>query len=105
MFIAFKTMAHKQTDIARAAKLAAKFHGRAPSEFQHVRIPSMPAAVACIGRISVIQYIAERDGKTYEFRHAFKNSARPHLCVSPDGQSVYMIGGSWTFTQDGFVDS
>lgn len=98
-------MARKpKSDLDKAAALAAKFHGRAPTEFQRVRIPRMPDALACIGRISVVQYVAERDGKMYEFRHKFKVSARPHLCVSPDGQIVYMIGGSWTFTQDGFVD-
>jgi len=99
------TTARKNSDVAKAAALAAKFHGRAPTAYQQIKVKPMPKALACIGAVSVIQYVAERDGKVYEFRHAFKVSARPHLCVTPDGQSVYIIGGLCTFTQDGFEDN
>lgn len=90
--------------IALAAKTAKNFHGREPSEIRAVLMPKIPNAVACIGVVSVIQYVAERDGKTYEFRHAFKQHSRPHLCVTPDGKLVLMLGGAWVFTKDGFVD-
>ena len=90
-----------------AARLAERFTGRMPTEGEYriVEAPSMPESLAAIGKIFAIEYLAERDGKVYRFRHSFKASARPHLAVSPDGQFVTMIGGSWRFTEDGFIDT
>lgn len=91
-------------DVDRAESLAGRFTGRDPKPLKIIRRPHIPDALACIGRISVIQYIAERDGKTYEFRHPFRAASRPLLCVSPDGKTVLALGDGWTFTEDGFVD-
>jgi len=89
-----------------AAKLSHAFTGRKPhnSEYKSVPMPRLPKAMAAIGKIEAIEYIALRDGKEYIFRHQFKASSRPHLAVSPDGKIATMIGGSWIFTEDGFED-
>lgn len=89
-----------------AARLAERFHGRAPDvdEYQTIAKPKFPDAMACIGQIFAIEYLAERDGKEYRFRHVFKAKSRPQLAVSPDGKIASMLGGAWFFGEDGFED-
>lgn len=91
-------------DVQRGRKLYERFTGRAAEHERMIRRPELPDALTCIGEISVIQYVAERDGKAYEFRHPFRAKSRPLLCVTPDGKMVLALGGAWTFTEDGFVD-
>ena len=93
-------------DEAGAEKLATRFHGRAPDEKEYYRIsaPKLPKAMACIGKIFAVEYLAERDGKEFRFRHVFKAKSRPHLAVSPDGNIAAMLGGAWFFGEDGFED-
>lgn len=94
------------SDEAAARRLSARFVGREPAdeEFELVDFPDIPDSMANIGKVFAIEYLAERDGKEYRFRHEFKARSRPHLAVSPDGKIVTMIGGSWHFTEDGFED-
>jgi hypothetical protein len=94
-----------RADVSGAAKLAERFHGRAPEFEDTYEKPTIPDAMANIGAIYAIEYLAERDGKEYRFRHVFKQKSRPQLAVAPDGKFVTMIGGSWRFTEDGFEDS
>ena len=93
-------------DIAAARSLASRFHGRAPDDDELYRVskPHIPDALANIGQVFAIEYLAERDGKVYRFRHAFRAKSRPQLAVSPDGNFVTLIGGSWQFSEDGFID-
>lgn len=91
-------------DAHAAAKLYRRFAGKEPDSSAKTKKPAIPDALACIGQVSVIQYIAERDGVVNEYRHPFKARSRPHLCISPDGKLVLMLGGAFTFTEDGFVD-
>ena len=90
-----------------ARDLATRFHGRAPEagEVKRVTLPKIPKALVNIGKIFAIEYLAERDGKVYRFRHVFKAKSRPQLAVSPDGTFQTMIGGSWFFGEDGFEDT
>jgi len=93
-------------DAENAMKLAAKFHGREPSDYEYhtINVPNMPDSLACIGKVFAIEYVAERDGKEYRFRHVFKAKSRPQLAIHPDGSIATMIGGSWFFGPDGFED-
>lgn len=91
-------------DVAGASKLYRRFVGAEANTSAKMRKPFVPDALACIGQVTVIQYIAERDGQVHEYRHPFRARSRPHLCVSPDGKLVLMLGGAFTFTEDGFVD-
>jgi hypothetical protein len=91
-------------DADAAARLAERFHGRPPEDEFVFEKPKFPDAMANIGPVFAIEYLAERDGKEYRFRHVFKQRSRPHLAVAPDGKFVALIGGSWRFTEDGFDD-
>lgn len=91
-------------DASSAARLAERFNGRPPDWEMVLPKPEIPDSMAAIGDIFAIEYLAERDGKVYRFRHVFKARSRPQLAVSPDGDLALMIGGSWVFTEDGFED-
>lgn len=91
-------------DVSKGMKLFENFVGRPADRSELIPKPEIPDALVCIGEISVIQYVAERDGKEYEFRHPFAERARPKMCVFPDGTMVLMLGGAWRFTQDGYID-
>lgn len=89
--------------LAKGVALYRGFVGRAPAKAKMISFDP-PGALVAIGRVSVIQYVAERDGRMYEFRHPFKVSSRPHLAVTPDGSQAFMLGGAWKFSTDGFID-
>lgn len=91
---------------ADARRLVERFTGREvlPDEYELVPTPAPAKALAQIGKISAIEYVAFRDDKEYRFRHSFKARSRPALAVAPDGKTVTMIGGSWKFGEDGFED-
>lgn len=91
---------------ADARRLVENFTGRKveSDEYELVPTPAKVKALAQIGKISAIEYVAFRDDKEYRFRHVFKVRSRPALAVAPDGKTVTMIGGSWKFGEDGFED-
>lgn len=91
------------TDARRARRIFEAFTGRAVDRAETINLPALPKAVACVGEIVAVEYVAERDGETAIFRHAFKKSG-PLMCVFPDGKKVLMLGGAWKFTEDGYVD-
>lgn len=92
------------SDVNAGQKLYARFVGRGADRSMLIAKPRLPDALVCIGEISVIQYVAERDGEVAEYRHPFKKRSRPKMCVTPDGKMVLMLGGAWRFTQDGYID-
>jgi hypothetical protein len=93
-------------DVNKGLKLFEKFTGSPAGKRQRmIPRPELPDALVCIGDISLIRYVAERDGETFEFEHPFRARSRPLLCVTPDGKLVLALGGAWTFTEDGFVDT
>ena len=89
-----------------AESLATRFHGRAPSKSERMLTNvKLPDSMTRIGKIFAIEYIAERDGKDFRFRHVFKAKSRPHLVVDPTGKNLALaLGGAWEFTEDGFED-
>jgi len=96
----------ERTGAADARRLVERYTGRSvdPDEYELVPTPPKAKALAQIGKISAIEYVAFRDDKEYRFRHVFKSKSRPALAVAPDGKTVTMIGGSWKFGEDGFED-
>lgn len=92
------------SEVKAAERLHRAFVGRDAQERETINFPKVPSALVAFADVAAIEYIAERDGKVFRFRHPFKQKSRPLMCVSPDGKTVYMYGGAWTFTEDGFVD-
>lgn len=97
-------IASASRDARDAARFAEAFHGRAPTDEYIAKVPRLPSALANIGKIHAIEYIAERDGEVHTYRHVFKAASRPYLAVTPDGKQVQMLGGAFEFTDRGFVD-
>jgi hypothetical protein len=92
----------KAPDLTSAIRLYQGFTGKAPRTLKKIGIPSLPRAGLTIGKIFGIMYTVDATGE--RFHHEFKGKARPHLVVSSDGRQVFLSGGSYTFTQRGFVD-
>lgn len=88
-------------EIAQAARLFARFHGREVQPGEIVAIDSAPATALEIGQLAGIIYVAKGDGKKYI--HQFK-TRRPVLYASADGSQVYIVAGRYRFTDRGFVD-
>lgn len=87
-----------------AARLYREFTGEDGAVITKIPMPKIPKALAVMGEIDGIMYTTVRDGKTEKYVHQFKYSARPLFCVSPDGKSIFLIGGEYTFTERGIID-
>lgn len=90
--------------VRKAAALFTDFTGHKDVSLSKVGIPQMPVAVLAIGQVDGIMYSTVRDGIAEKYIHRFKSSARPLLTASPDGKQLYLIGGSYDFTERGIVD-
>jgi hypothetical protein len=89
--------------IKNAAKLFQAFTGHDAEHVDTVRIPDKDVAMV-VGTCDGILYTTVRDGKTEKYIHKFKRNARPLLCASHDGKRLYLIAGSYKFTDRGIVD-
>lgn len=91
----------KVFDAARA--LFKSFHEREarPREIVIVKPAAADGAIALeVGTALTIGYRALGDGKAYY--HEFEAS-KPKLYVSADGKQIFLVGGSYTFTDRGFI--
>ena len=88
-----------------SAALYTEFTGHNEVFLDKVEIPGYPDAVLAFGQCDGIMYTTVRDGITEKYIHKFKASSRPLLAASPDGKQLYLIGGSYDFTDRGIVDS
>jgi hypothetical protein len=88
--------------IERARRLFQSFHRRAPraSEVIEVERPGERLVALEVGILVSVAYQAAGDGKVYE--HEFE-STRPKLYVTASGKQMLPVGGSYTFTDRGFV--
>lgn len=92
-------------EIEAAKRLYHKFTGHDAEEVGTIDKPPIPGVLIAIGTIDGVMYTTVRDGVTEKYVHRFKKSSRPLFAVSPDGKSLYMIGGSYNFTERGIVDT
>lgn len=93
-----------RSQIEKAADLYERFSGHDAVELGTVRIPDLPTVGVAIGEIDGVLYSTVRDGKLEKYIHKFHKSDRPLFVVSPDGKSLYMLGGYYNFTERGIVD-
>jgi hypothetical protein len=84
-------------------RLFKTFHGREPrpSEIVLVKPAGDEGALALVvGSALSLGYRALGDGKSYYHEFA---STLPKVCVTGDGKQVFLVGGSYTFTDRGFI--
>ncbi len=94
----------RSEQIAQAAKLFEDFTGHKGEVTEYAQMPRIGSAVACIGEVEIIAYVATRDGKRERYAHKFRKSSRPLLCVTHDGKTLLMLGGAYKFTDRGIED-
>ena len=92
----------EQEEIARARALFESFHKRPPRNGEIVAIPSPKGATVVleVGTLLSLGYRSSGDGEAYY--HEFE-SKRPKVFVTSDGRQAFLIGGSYTFTERGFI--
>lgn len=91
-------------DVRKAAARYTAFTGHEDVTLTKISIPDLPEALLQVGKCDGILYSTVRDGIAEKYIHKFNSRSRPLFCVSPDGKSLYLIGGSYNFTERGIVD-
>lgn len=90
--------------VNQAADLYERFSGHDPEEIGTVTIPDLPPVGVAIGEVDGILYTTVRDGVKEKYIHKFHAKDKPLFVVSPDGKSLFLVGGNYTFTERGIVD-
>jgi len=87
---------------SRAVSLFRGYFNREPEKKEIVRLRMDQDGVGLvIGLVDNITYSPTGDADSY--KHEFEQAGRPSLVVSFDGKEVYLIGGSFRFTDRGFI--
>lgn len=93
-----------QRQIDQGLQLFKDFRGDEPQGIDRVKLPPQPKVLMMIGECSGVMYETIRDGEKETYLHRFKKSSRPALCCTPDGKTLYLIGGVYQVTDRGIVD-
>ena len=93
-----------QDAISRAADLYQRFSGHDAEIVGKIKVNPMPRVGVGIGEVDGILYSTVRDGVLEKYIHKFRKADRPLFVVSPDGKSLHLVGGNYTFTERGIVD-
>lgn len=91
-------------ELRAAMRLYSDFSGHDPEVIGTVEKPELPNICVAVGELDGIAYEAVRDGVKEKYFHKFAKKARPLLCVSFDGAQLFILGGSYDFTDHGIVD-
>lgn len=90
--------------LKKGARLFEEFSGHDAEVIGRVKAPTIPRVLVQIGKIDFIGYRTMRDGEREKYIHKFKGAAKPLFCVTPDGKQIFLIGGSYEFTEQGIID-
>jgi len=93
-----------QDDLARAADLYERFSGHQAEVVGKIRINPIGKVGVAIGEVDGILYSTVRDGQLEKYIHKFRKADKPLFVVSPDGKSLHLVGGNYSFTERGIVD-
>jgi hypothetical protein len=96
--------ASKKVQLRDAGQLYSDFTGHEAEVIDELDKPEYPDVLLCVGDIDFIGYTTVRDGVTEKYIHKFKKNCRPLFTVSPDGTQIFLLGGSYDFTERGIVD-
>jgi len=90
--------------IEQGSALYERFSGHDAELVGRVPMPVIPKVLVTIGQVDGILYTTVRDGVKEKYIHRFRSKSRPLLAVSPDGNSMVLLGGAYQFTERGIVD-
>jgi len=93
-----------RSKIRKATKLYEDFRDQPGTDIIEMEQPDFSTGMV-IGRLSAVEYDTVRAGKRENYRHKFKKSASPLLCVTSDGKTLFTVEGGFTFTERGIVDN
>lgn len=99
-----KPQPSRNSQIRKAANLYERFSGHDAEEIGRIKVPPIPKVGICVGTIDGVLYTTVRDNQTEKYIHKFKSVDKPLFVVSPDGKSLYLVGGRYDFTERGIVD-
>ena len=88
--------------LAQAAALFEDFTGKRATRITKHSLPELPTEGLVFGRLVQVGYESARDGRLY--RHTFRKRSQPLLVATPDGKTVYIVGGRYAFTDRGIED-
>lgn len=94
----------KLAQVKRAKELYSEFSGHEADEYITVNVADVPSVLAVIGELEAVVYSTVRDNEHERYIHKFRKSSRAMLCVSPDGETLFIVGGKYLFTDRGIVD-
>ena len=94
----------KSVQVRNAKQLYEDFTGHKATEKVSIDKPVMPDVLLAVGDVDGILYTTVRDGKLEKYIHKFAKRSRPTFAVSHDGKQLYMLGGSYNFTERGIED-
>lgn len=89
--------------VERGMHLYRRFRGRDPRYVDEVTIP-IPDVLMEIGKCDGVLYTTVRDGKTEKYVHEFTGRSKPILASSWDGEQIYLVGGHYSFSEEGIKD-
>lgn len=90
--------------VSEAVQLFEEFTGHKPKAVDKFEKPEFPDVALLIGDCTGIMYETVRDGKKEKYIHEFKGKSRPMLIASHDGKQIFLLGGNYTFKDDGIND-
>lgn len=93
----------RNSRIGKAVKGYKNFTGHEPKFIDKLQVPQMKEGFK-FGDCDGIMYTTVRDGRTEKYIHEFKNSSRPILVSNFDGDFIALLGGNYSFTEQGIVD-
>lgn len=91
-----------QRAIDAAANLYIQFRGEEPHYVESVPFLVSPVMML-IGECDGVLYTTRREGHIEHYQHNFSKRSRPLLATSHDGKQLYLLGGSYNFTDAGII--
>lgn len=99
-----KKIRKHRREIEAAANLYIQFRGEEPTYLESVPLRIAPVMLL-IGECDGVLYTTRRDGHIEKYIHKFAKQSRPLLASSHDGKQLYLLGGSYNFTDAGIIDT